>query len=339
MKKHTTPILAVFLLAACRSSAPAPGADAPWRQQLVNSQADLKREVEALKSLVQVRQLEPNRAPELSTRLTALGDRMDQLTARLADAGGAMVANAAYSPAPGTAAASGIQALKEGLLVLEQQRAIHCENIANAGTPGHKRRQLHPITTVDETSGLRVPEPSRPRLHMQQGVLELTGNHLDLAIEGEGFFEVQQRNGELRYRRDGNFRLEYNGRLVTEEGHLLTDQVAIPPDVTEISVLPDGTVFGHQEDDAPSAIGTIRLHVFSSPSELAAADGNTFAPTISSGQSHARQPGVLGTGSLRQGYLERSNVNITGEIVALQIIERQAAAIRLALASQGVYVP
>ena len=157
---------------------------------------------------------------------------------------------------------------------------------------------------------------------MLQGVLELTGNRLDFGVEGEGFFEIQLPSGELRYTRNGTFRQDFNGRFVTAEGYLLTDQVAVPPDSRGISVSPSGEVFAQEDDNEQTAIGTIRLHTFANSSGLKAAGGNYFSPTVASGQAQARQPGLQGAGTVRQGYLERSNVETVDELVALIVAQR-----------------
>lgn len=213
-------------------------------------------------------------------------------------------------------------------------------NIANVNTSGFKKSRLSfrsllyqtyrepglPLANnQNDVTGLQIgsgTEVSGSRKMMLQGVLELTGNQLDFGIEGEGFFELSLPNGELRYTRNGTFRQDVNGRLVTAEGYLLTDQVTIPPDAQGISISGDGQVFALLEQNTLSAIGTLRLHTFANSTGLRAMGGNYFAPTVSSGQPQARQPGVQGTGSVRQGYLERSNVETVDELVSLIVAQR-----------------
>lgn len=213
-------------------------------------------------------------------------------------------------------------------------------NIANVNTSGFKKSRLSfrsllyqtyrepglPLANnQNDVTGLQIgsgTEVSGSRKMMLQGVLELTGNQLDFGVEGQGFFEIQLPNGELRYTRNGTFRQDFNGRLVTAEGYLLTDQVAIPPDAQGISVSPDGQVFAQEENNQTAQIGTIRLHTFANSTGLKAMGGNYYAPTVSSGQAQGRQPGVQGTGTVKQGYLERSNVETVDELVALIVAQR-----------------
>ena len=157
---------------------------------------------------------------------------------------------------------------------------------------------------------------------MQQGVLELTGNSLDLGVEGAGFFEIELPNGERRYTRNGTFRQDANGRLVTAEGYLLSDQVQIPPDSQGISISADGEVYSLGEGNVQNQIGTIRLHVFPNPTGLRAMGGNYFAGTPSSGDPAAVQPTTAGAGMVKQGYLERSNVETVDELVSLIVAQR-----------------
>lgn len=213
-------------------------------------------------------------------------------------------------------------------------------NIANVNTSGFKRSRLSfrsllyqtyrepglPLAnSQNDVTGLQIgsgTEVSGSRKMMVQGVLELTGNQLDLGIEGEGFFQIALPNGELRYTRNGTFRQDVNGRLVTAEGFLLTDQVTVPPDAQGISIAGDGQVFALEDQNQLTSIGTLRLHTFANPTGLRAQGGNYFSPTPSSGAAAARQPGVQGAGSVKQGYLERSNVETVDELVSLIVAQR-----------------
>ena len=213
-------------------------------------------------------------------------------------------------------------------------------NIANVNTSGFKKSRLSfrsllyqtyrepglPLANnQNDVTGLQIgsgTEVSGSRKIMLQGVLELTGNALDLGIEGEGFFQVSLPNGEQRYTRNGTFRSDSNGRLVTAEGYLLTDQVTIPQDSQGISVSADGQVFSLGDQNVQNAIGTIRLHVFPNATGLRAMGSNYFAPTASSGQPAALQPGVQAAGTVRQSYLERANVETVDELVSLIVAQR-----------------
>ncbi|MFT7169331.1 MAG: flagellar basal-body rod protein FlgG [Paracoccaceae bacterium] len=325
-------------LVACQSTSSAPGPDAAWRAGVERSQVELRIETEIVRSLLAARGLTSGGSGPLAASLTGLGDRIAQLEARLMAGGGAQVTNASYS-VPGDDSSGGLESLKQALLVLEQEHAVHCENIANAGTPGYKRRALTRSTDVYGEGGAQVPSVQGSRRNMLQGVLELTGNQLDFAIEGQGFFEVMLPNGSFLYQREGRFRQDLSGRLVTEEGYLLTDYVSIPPNGEGLSVSPDGQVFAISQENGVKQIGAIRLSTFVNGDGLKAKGGNYYVPTPSSGNAQRSMPGVHGTGKIKQGYIERSNVNLTDELISLQLVERRAAAVRQALATLGVYVP
>lgn len=213
-------------------------------------------------------------------------------------------------------------------------------NIANVNTSGFKKSRLSfrsllyqtyrepglPLANnQNDVTGLQIgsgTEVSGSSKEMQQGVLELTGNKLDLGVEGAGFFEVELPNGERRYTRNGTFRQDANGALVTAEGYLLTDQVTVPQGSQGISISPDGEVFALDEASVQQQIGTLRLHVFPNPTGLRAMGGNYFSGTPSSGAARVLQPTTQGAGSIKQGYLERSNVETVDELVSLIVAQR-----------------
>jgi len=144
-------------------------------------------------------------------------------------------------------------------------------------------------------------------------------------------------SGERRYTRNGTFRQNVNGRLVTAEGYMLTDQVMLRPTSYGLSISRDGQVFALMEGNTLRQIGTIRVHIFPNQTGLDPVDAKYFAATESSGESMAHQPDCGGAGRLKQGYIERSNVDVTTELIDLQLVERQANAVRRALASYGIY--
>ncbi len=346
--RTTTATTLLALLAACQSTpAPAlsPGAitTAAWMEGVDEAQLQLQSEAASLRQLLAARGMPSSSSTDLAASLSALADSVAQLDARLgASAVGNSPGSTSGTPinasAPtGTSDSTGaLEALSQALLILEEEHALHCENIANVGTTGYKRRFLAKTTIVHGATGLRIPKPMGFRHEMTQGVLEHTGNHLDFAIEGEGYFEIQTTMGELFYTRDGSLQQRFNGRIATAEGYLLTDQVAVPPDCRALVVRGNGMTFGEDHEGNERQVGTIRLHTFANDDGLVAVAGSGFQPSDSSGQAQGRQPGVQGTGTIRQGYIERSNVNITDEMIGLQLVERQAAAVRRALASYGV---
>lgn len=227
-----------------------------------------------------------------------------------------------------------------GMKAQQMQVDTIANNIANVNTSGFKKSRLSfrsllyqtyrepglPLANnQNDVTGLQIGsgvEVSGSRKMMSQGVLENTNEELDLAIEGRGYFEVQLQNGERRYTRNGTFRQDFNGRIVTAEGYLLTDSIAIPADNQGISITPDGQVLSRGEDNEMENIGTIRVHVFANEGGLRAAGNNYYQPTAASGQPQQSQPGLQGAGNIRQRALERSNVETVDELVSLIVAQR-----------------
>jgi len=227
-----------------------------------------------------------------------------------------------------------------GMKAQQLQVDTIANNIANVNTSGFKKSRLSfrsllyqtyrepglPLANnQNDVTGLQIgsgTEVSGSRKMMVQGVLEATGGDTDLAIRGEGFFQIRLPSGEDLYTRNGSFRQDLNGRLVTAEGYLLTDQVQIPPDSEGISISADGQVFSQGDGNVQTLIGTIRLHVFPNPTGLKAMGSNYYARTESSGEASAKQPTVQGAGSIAHGYLERSNVETVDELVSLIVAQR-----------------
>lgn len=156
-----------------------------------------------------------------------------------------------------------------------------------------------------------------------QGELIPTGNALDVAIEGDGFFRVVLPEGGYAYTRDGSFKLSADGRLMTSDGYVLDPDISIPEDTTQVSVSRDGMVSVTLGDDAtPQPVGEFELVRFLNPSGLRAMGQNLYATTPASGVPIAGSPGFEGVGHLAQGYLEVSNVDIVEEMIALIAAQR-----------------
>jgi flagellar basal-body rod protein FlgG len=150
-----------------------------------------------------------------------------------------------------------------------------------------------------------------------------TGNSLDVAIEGDGFIQVTQPNGETRYTRDGALRMNAAGNLVTSDGFLISPQITIPAEAQSISISTDGTVQVQTAGSStPSSVGQLTLTRFPNPAGLSAEGRNLFAETASSGSPSSSAPGLNGTGSLKSGYLEGSNVDVVAELTNLIIAQR-----------------
>lgn len=214
-------------------------------------------------------------------------------------------------------------------------------NLANVNTNGFKRVRvdfqdliyqtlLSPGTTsgagTEIPTGIQVGHGSRASSTQRifsQGEFKQTEAPLDLVIEGEGFFQILNHNGELAYTRAGAFRLDGQGRLVTSDGLLLQPPITIPPDAATVSISKDGTVeVTVAGSNQAQQLGVIQLARFSNPAGLEAIGQNLFRPTQSSGQAQVGTPGLDGYGSLLQGFLELSNVKLVEEMVSMIVAQR-----------------
>jgi flagellar basal-body rod protein FlgG len=166
-----------------------------------------------------------------------------------------------------------------------------------------------------------------------QGPLTVTGVALDIAIEGNGFFQVKRPDGSLAYTRNGNLQVGPNGQLRTSDGFLLQPPITIPPDATQISIGPDGTVTV-VAGGVSRTVGQITLVNFANPPGLTAVGTNLYLASPASGSPVKSVPGQGGTGLIRQGVLEGSNVNavteLTNLIIAQQSFVANATAIQIA---------
>jgi flagellar basal-body rod protein FlgG len=156
-----------------------------------------------------------------------------------------------------------------------------------------------------------------------QGNIFQTGNQLDIAIQGDGFFKVVLPDGTIAYTRTGQFRLDAEGRIVNSDGYPLDPEIAIPVDAISVGIGADGTVSVlRQGATAVEEVGRIELAKFVNPAGLRRIGNNLFIQTDASGEPVIDNPGNQGLGTLLQGYLESSNVNIVEEMVSLIIAQR-----------------
>ena len=192
----------------------------------------------------------------------------------------------------------------------------------NAVAPGATVAQGLPVPTgLQIGSGTRVSGISKI---FTTGSLINTQNPLDVAIEGEGFFQVLLPNGELRYTRDGALRLNALGNLVTSDGFLVTPTITIPPQAVAVTIGADGTVSIHNAGalHASTVLGQLALVRFQNPAGLSSQGRNLFAETASSGPPLIATPGLNGVGLTQQGFLERSNVDVVTELINLILAQR-----------------
>jgi flagellar basal-body rod protein FlgG len=159
---------------------------------------------------------------------------------------------------------------------------------------------------------------------MTQGTLSSTGGALDLAISGDGYFQVTLPSGQTGYTRAGNFTTSSEGQLVTAQGYVVQPQITIPQGAGSITVAQDGTVSATlQGASAPSTLGQITTATFANPAALQASNDNFYLETGGSGTPQVGPGGLAGHGIIQQGYLESSNVSVVTELV--DMIECQRA--------------
>jgi flagellar basal-body rod protein FlgG len=231
---------------------------------------------------------------------------------------------------------------KTGLDAQQTRMSVVSNNLANVSTTGYKRsravfedllyqnvRQAGGQTSQDTTlpSGLSLGTGVRTvateKLHTQ-GNIQQTGNSLDIAIDGRGFLQIQMPDGTVGYTRDGSFRLDANGQIVNANGYVLQPGITIPSNARSVTIGSDGTVSVLTPGNtAPTQVGTLQLADFVNPAGLQPVGKNLFIETAASGSPQTGAPGSTGLGSLTQGALETSNVNVVEELV--NMIETQRA--------------
>jgi flagellar basal-body rod protein FlgG len=176
-------------------------------------------------------------------------------------------------------------------------------------------------------SGLQLGTGVRPvatESIFTQGNLQQTGNPRDIAIQGEGFFQVLMPDGTTAYTRDGAFQSDINGQFVTSSGFVIQPAVTIPPNTLSITIARDGTVSALVPGSStPIQVGDIQLASFINPAGLQKAGENLYLQTASSGAPNVNAPGTNGIGTLNQGFVETSNVNVVEELV--NMIQTQRA--------------
>ena len=230
---------------------------------------------------------------------------------------------------------------RTGLDAQQTQLDVISNNLANVSTTGFKRsravfedllyqtlRQPGAQSTQQTqiSSGLQIGTGVRPvateRIHTQ-GNLQQTGNALDMAIQGNGFFQIQLPDGTTAYTRDGSLQLDNQGQLVTASGYPLSPAITIPADALSITIGKDGTVSVLQAGQAaPTQVGSIQLATFVNPAGLQSSGENLFLESASSGTATPNTPGSNGAGVINQNYVETSNVNVAEELVNMITTQR-----------------
>jgi len=237
---------------------------------------------------------------------------------------------------------SALHVARTGLEAQDARMRVIANNLANVGTTGFKRDRANFATLAyqdarvagqqssNETAyaaglnlGTGVSFQSTSRI-ATQGTLANTGNAFDLALDGDGYFQVELPGGQLGYTRAGNFTRSAEGQLVTTQGYAVQPPITIPEGAEAISISEDGTVSATLAGESePTQIGQITIASFPNPAGLLAAADNFLMETGASGAAQIGLAGEDGRGQIRQGMLEGSNVNIVQELV--DMIETQRA--------------
>ena len=214
-------------------------------------------------------------------------------------------------------------------------------NLANINTSGFKLRKAQfqdllyqnirqagasNTATTEIPVGLQVGLGTKPvatEMIFTQGDFSSTSNPLDMVVQGQGFFQIRQVNGQIAYTRNGNFHMNRDGNIVTSEGDLLDPQITIPQDQVGITIGSDGTVSVLQAGQSqPQQIGRIEIATFQNPAGLQNIGKNLLITTQASGEPITGTPGENGLGTLLSGFVEQSNVSVVEEMVNMIISQR-----------------
>ena len=225
---------------------------------------------------------------------------------------------------------------KTGMEAQQTQLDVISHNLANVSTTGFKRatavfedlmyqnlRQVGANSTEQSQLptglqiglGVRTVATSRS---FTQGSMQQTNNQLDVAIKGNGFFQVTMPDGTIGYTRDGSFQVDAQGRLVTASGLPVANGITVPTAATNVTIAADGSVSATlTTSPTPQTIGTLAIANFVNPAGLEPKGENLYAETAASGQPNGGTAGTNGLGTVMQGFLETSNVNVVQELVSM----------------------
>ena len=231
---------------------------------------------------------------------------------------------------------------KTGLEAQQTQMDVIAHNLANVSTNGFKRQRAvfedllyqtlrqpgaQSSQQTEVPSGLQIGtgvQPIATERIFTQGNIQQTGNNFDVAIQGDGFFQVLLPDGTTAYTRDGAFQLNSQGQLVTSSGYQVQPAITLPANVISVTIAKDGIVSVTQAgSSAPTQIGQMQLATFINYGGLQSRGENLYLETASSGAPQPNAPGANGAGLLNQAYVETSNVNVAEELV--NMIQTQRA--------------
>jgi flagellar basal-body rod protein FlgG len=225
---------------------------------------------------------------------------------------------------------------KTGMQAQQTQLDVISNNMANVSTNGFKRasavfedlmyQNLRQVGAADTEQnnlptglqiglGVRTVATSR---QFSQGSLQQSGNQLDIAVNGQGFLQVALPDGTTGYTRDGSLQVDSQGRLVTASGLAIAGDITVPAEAQSVTVGSDGVVTAKLPGNAtPQQLGNIELASFINPAGLEPKGQNLYTETVASGNPVTGAPGTAGLGTLMQGYVETSNVNVVQELVTM----------------------
>ena len=232
-------------------------------------------------------------------------------------------------------ASTGMQAQQTNVEVISN-------NIANMNTTGYKRQRvefqdllyqnLRRVGSTSSDTGTVVPSGAQVGLGVktaavyrinEQGNLQQTSNKFDLAIRGNGFLQVTLPSGDTAYTRDGTLALSPEGTIVTADGYVVQPGITVPRNATDVTINANGEVLATIAGQvAPQNVGQMQLALFANNAGLDASGGNLFLATSASGSAQAGAPGAPGFGSVMQGFVETSNVNVVSEMTNLISAQR-----------------
>ena len=237
---------------------------------------------------------------------------------------------------------SALHVARTGLEAQDARMRVIANNLANISTTGFKRDRANFATLAYQDNRVAGQQSSSETAYATginlgtgvsvesttsmtgQGTLTVTGNGMDLALDGEGFFQVELPGGKLGYTRAGNFTRSAEGQLVTSQGYPVQPAISIPSGAASVTVASDGTVSVTTDGSAaPTEVGQLTIASFANPAGLQALGDNFLGESGASGAAQVGPAGEAGRGTIRQGMLEGSNVNVVEELV--DMIECQRA--------------
>ena len=223
-----------------------------------------------------------------------------------------------------------------GMMAQQMQIDVVSNNISNVNTIGYKKQRAEfadlfyqtmeyagtsTSTTTQSPTGINVGLGVRPTAVTKiftQGNFKETGNNLDIAIQGDGFFQVQLLDGRIAYTRDGAFKLDSEGNIVTNDGYKLIPNITLPADTVQVSIGTDGIVSILEAGQTKmQQVGQIQIAKFINPAGLHSLGSNLYIDTSASGAPIVTTPGIDGAGKVRQGFVKMSNVQLVEEMTDL----------------------